>query len=359
MFESIILTAFVIGLISAVSLPMGAITTFFWNPSDRIIAILMAFGGGALLAALTIDLVASAVEKGNFHALAIGAICGGLMFVALNRIVNDYGGFLRKASTTVYYLRRKQYQWLQRISKHLKRVDLFKVLKDSDFRILAASIHSIEVNKGSWIYQCGDPSDNLYIIMSGHVDLINPRDQTKLPEHLKKYDVFGWRAIITGSPFSYSAFARSKVTLWVLPEQAFDILNLNSSEARQKVHLMLRSEDILSYLQQDQGLGQQQAEEWLDQATQSLVGRGVIPPAIKVRRNRHVFRNKIEYMQHIPLTQGLSLAAQEQISTRLIYKRHARGTSFYHRNETAERMFIIAHGEVNLFGADANARIWY
>jgi zinc transporter ZupT len=63
MFESIITTAYVIGLVSAVSLPMGAVTTFFWNPSERTIAILMAFAGGALLAALTIDMVASAVEK--------------------------------------------------------------------------------------------------------------------------------------------------------------------------------------------------------------------------------------------------------------------------------------------------------
>ena len=354
MFESIILTAFVIGLISAVSLPLGALTTFFWSPSDRNIAVLMAFGGGALLAALTIDLVASAVDKGHFHALAIGAIIGGLLFVGLNRIVNDYGGFLRKASTTVYYLRRKQHEWLKHIAKHLKRVDLFQVLKNADLRILASSIHSIDVKKGSWIYQCGDPSDNLYIIMSGHVELINPRDSSQPPEHLKKYDVFGWRALITGSPYSYSAFARINTTLLVLPRRAFEILNLNSSEARQKVHLMLRSEDILSYLQRDQGLSQQQAEGWLNQATSSLVSRGVVPPAIKVRRHRHAFRNKLEYMQHIPLTEGLSQAAQEKISSRLIFKRHARGSSFYHQNEPADRMFIIEHGEVHLFSANVS-----
>ena len=89
------------------------------------------------------------------------------------------------------------------------------------------------------------------------------------PERLKKYDVFGWRALITGSPYSYSAFARINTTLLVLPRHAFEILNLNSSEARQKVHLMLRSEDILSYLQRDQGLTQQQAEEWLESCNQS------------------------------------------------------------------------------------------
>ena len=352
MFESIILTAFFIGLISALSLPMGAVTTFFWSPSDRTIAILMAFGGGALLAALTIDLVASAVEKGHFHALAIGAICGGLMFVGLNSIVNDYGGFLRKASTTVYYLRRKQYQWLQRISQNLKRVDLFMDLKSEDYRMLAASIHTIDVKKGSWVYQCCDPSENLYIIMNGYVDLINPRDSSQSPERLKKYDVFGWRAIITGSPFSYSALAHSKVSLWVLPRRTFELLNLNSEAARRKVHAMLRSEDILSYLQKEQGLSQQQSEEWLNIATDSLVSTGIVPPASRVRRHRHAFRNKLEYMQHIPLTQGLSLAAQEQISSRLIYKRHPRGTSFYHQNDLAERMFIIEHGEVNLIAAN-------
>lgn len=309
-----------------------------------------------MLAALTIDLVASAVEKGHFHSLAIGAVCGGFLFVILNRVVNDYGGFLRKASTTVYYLRRKQHQWLKNIARHLKRVDLFNVLKNPELRILAASIRSIDIKKGNWIYQCGDPSDHLYIIMSGDVDLIDPRDKVHPPEHLHKYDVFGWRALITGSPFSYSAFARSDVTLLLLPKQSFEILNLNSSEARQKVHLMLRSENIMSYLQQNQGLSKRQAEEWLRQATRSLVSRGVVPPAIKVRRHKHAFRDRLEYMQHIPLTQGLSQAAQEQISLRLIYKQHARGTSFYNRGEPADRMFIIEHGEVHLFGINDNRR---
>ena len=58
-FDSSIYIAFSYGIISACSLPLGCLTTLFWKPSDRAIAFLMAFGGGALLAALTIDLVAS------------------------------------------------------------------------------------------------------------------------------------------------------------------------------------------------------------------------------------------------------------------------------------------------------------
>ena len=43
MLESIAWSAFVMGLVSAVSLPLGAATTRFWRPDDRATAILMAY----------------------------------------------------------------------------------------------------------------------------------------------------------------------------------------------------------------------------------------------------------------------------------------------------------------------------
>ncbi|MFV9615182.1 MAG: hypothetical protein ACNYZG_04450 [Gammaproteobacteria bacterium] len=142
----------------------------------------MAFGGGALLAALTIDLAGSAVEQGNFNALAISTIIGGLMFIGLNRIVNDYGGFLRKVSTTVYYLRRKQHQRLKRIARQLNRVNLFENLPNQDFSLLAALIRNIDIRLCNWIYTEGDPSEFLYIVIDGDVELVNSRDRTQTPE---------------------------------------------------------------------------------------------------------------------------------------------------------------------------------
>jgi len=62
--ESTSLNAFAIGLFSAASLPLGALVAMFWIPRQKIIAVLMAFGGGALLAALTIDLVCKNLENG-------------------------------------------------------------------------------------------------------------------------------------------------------------------------------------------------------------------------------------------------------------------------------------------------------
>lgn len=50
------------GLISVCSLPLGTLTSAVWKPGNRALAVLMAFGSGALLAALTIDLIGSALE---------------------------------------------------------------------------------------------------------------------------------------------------------------------------------------------------------------------------------------------------------------------------------------------------------
>ena len=70
------LQAFMFGLISAASLPLGALVAYVWSPGNRVIAGMMAFGSGALLAALTIDLVAEALERGDFFPLAIGCLVG-------------------------------------------------------------------------------------------------------------------------------------------------------------------------------------------------------------------------------------------------------------------------------------------
>ena len=71
MADSLLFLAFSLGIVSACSLPLGTLTTLIWRPDDRSVGILMSFGGGALLAALTIDLVGSALAKGEFYWLSV------------------------------------------------------------------------------------------------------------------------------------------------------------------------------------------------------------------------------------------------------------------------------------------------
>lgn len=337
-----------LGLISALSLPLGALTSFFWRPTDRTTAILMAFGGGALLAALTIDLVASSVEQGHFYALAIGAIIGGLLFLALNQIINDYGGFLRKASTTFYYLRRKQHQRIRQIAHQINRVKLFHELRTRDFKALAASVSTVEYRKGQWIYQGGDPGEALYIVASGAVELFDPIREMSSVDVLGKFDVFGWKSVLAGAPTGHSAAAKEDVTLWVIPKGAIDTLILGSPEFLQVVHLQLRSREISEYLKNQQGMTVQQVSEWQDIACRSLMKKGDYPEALEVKRNTEGFLADIDRIRRFPLIHGLPPEEEELIASLLVFKRYPRGESFFHQRDLSDRMFFIEAGEVNL-----------
>lgn len=346
--ESVAGTAFLMGLISACSLPLGAVTSVFWRPTDRTVAFLMAFGGGALLAALTIDLVGSAVARGHFYFLAFGCILGGLLFVALNEIVNDYGGFLRKASTTVYHLRRKEHRWFKRVFSGLGRLDIFKEISSSEFKGLATYIRSETYKQGNWIFRPGDPSDALYVVADGEVELLIPKNQNRFRERLYRNDAFGRLAFLTGAPHANGALAARDTTVWVLPRVAFVHLLPNSPTLQQAVHRWLRGAELQRYLQESHGMTIEQAQNWSDAAVRSLGTRGTVPPAVEVARKDLEFRSVANQISRLPIFADLPAHELEAIASRILFKRYQRGETFFHPGEPADRLYIIERGEVSL-----------
>lgn len=139
-FESVVLSALFYGLISAATLPLGAFLGVVWRPPDRVIAFLLAFGGGALLAALTIDLIAPGVDRGHFPDLAIGAMVGGFLFKLLDFLVNRKGGYLRKLSTAMTYWRNQARERLEAVLGSVRRTQPL-----GDLSAAAGSIRSAEV----------------------------------------------------------------------------------------------------------------------------------------------------------------------------------------------------------------------
>ena len=58
--------SFIFGMLSASALPLGALVAKQWKPKQKIGAFMMAFGAGAVLAVITIDLVSNALKRENF-----------------------------------------------------------------------------------------------------------------------------------------------------------------------------------------------------------------------------------------------------------------------------------------------------
>lgn len=227
---STLITAFVLGLISACSLPLGTITSAFWRPGDRVIAFLMSFGGGALLAALMIDLAGPALTKGHFYELAAGCILGGILFVTLDQLVNQKGGFLRKMSTTVFYLRRKEAKRFKTLLTRLKRLSVFTGLPRDVISQLGAAIVSHPIKKGETLFRENDPGGCSFIIEYGSVDLLDSRNGMKRLARLKKGDSFGHNAFLTNSRHAAVAKVQHDGRVFILPRTAFEQLVTESEE---------------------------------------------------------------------------------------------------------------------------------
>ncbi|MCD6068647.1 MAG: MlotiK1 channel [Bacteroidetes bacterium] len=118
--------AFGLGAISAISLPLGSLAGILFKPKASVTAAFTAFGAGALMAALSVELIAPTVMEivgqassptGMVHdkshafytmgALLVGCILGGLLFFFLDEAVNSHGGFLRKMSTMITFFKKK------------------------------------------------------------------------------------------------------------------------------------------------------------------------------------------------------------------------------------------------------------
>ncbi len=254
MAESLTLLALSMGILSACSLPLGTLTTLFWRPDDRSVGILMAFGAGALLAALTIDLVGSALAQGHFPWLAVGCVLGGGMFVMLNNIVNHHGGVLRKSSTVVHYLRRRRRKRFKKALGHLERIAIFRDLGREDVEDLASAVIDAEFEAGAPIFSVGDPSDFLYVVGEGEVSTTDPGSLQGAPLVHRIGGTPGQHAFITGSPHTRHAVATQDSRIWMLPREEFQrALGISATLAASTAEVV-SSDSVAGYLENRQGL---------------------------------------------------------------------------------------------------------
>jgi len=281
MLEGLAFRALIFGLISAVALPLGALTSRFWKPKDKVVAFLMAFGSGALLAALTIDLVGDALEKGDFYPLALGCILGGLFFVGLNHVVNNKGGFLRKAATTINYLRKKKVRQYKKICQKLSQIPLFHHLPPEEIQALVHYVSSRTYQKGSTVLRQGEPGDSLFIIESGKVDIVDVKSNMRKIAELKENDVLGEMAIMTGEPRSATAVTATDTKVWIILKEHFDLLIRNSPRLAEAVKKLVSAR--ITDLKEKQTIDPEKAKQWERKALDNLDEVITIPTGTEIK----------------------------------------------------------------------------
>jgi zinc transporter, ZIP family len=86
------------GLVAGAALVVGAAIAYLAPVPRRIIAGVMAFGGGVLISALAFELMEEAYERGGLTATATGFLSGATIFTAANWYLSRSGAKHRKRS---------------------------------------------------------------------------------------------------------------------------------------------------------------------------------------------------------------------------------------------------------------------
>ena len=234
------------GIVSAVSLPVGALLGLLLKPGKRITSVLMAFGAGALLFALTIELFSEMLHYSSQHGnqfilvAIVGAVLGGLFFDVLNQLLNNKGAFLRSFSKTRKYLVKLKTIMAKRLIKELSSINLLSALPPEAIARLMPHMKREKVEAGKVIFREGDLGSTLYFVVSGNVEILR-KDETKTDRSiaiLKENDTFGEMALLSHLPRNATAQAKTTVEVLKVLHSDFNSLLSDSDELRSATHAL-------------------------------------------------------------------------------------------------------------------------
>lgn len=161
------------------SLNIGSVIGVTCLPSKKVRAILMAFGGGALLFALSIELfgrVLHTAEAAGTTApvwvMEASAVIGGCFFAFLNYALNKFGADFRKESTSKSRFARLRRMLMQRLALRLTKIPFFSVMNLDEIKdLIQCAMYKQRFAPGDVILCGDDGSKGIFFILSGEVHL--------------------------------------------------------------------------------------------------------------------------------------------------------------------------------------------
>jgi len=271
-----VVLAFAFGGLSALSLPVGAALGLWLRPSLKVTAAVMAFGAGALLCALALELVVPAMAhfpddpQEGFKWMASGAILGSVIFIVLDQALSNMGAYLRKASTISQKLKRTKKQHYKGLLHRFSRVELMVNLPPEETRRIISHVKKRIFPKGVVIFRQGDLGDALYLIESGRV-----RIHAHLTEHgeevgvttLGHGEIFGEIALLTGVPRTATVEADEDTVVWQIQKDDFDHIVIVSPKLRKALEQLVEARQGKNL---GAGITPEDSANWISRAGHNL-----------------------------------------------------------------------------------------
>jgi CRP-like cAMP-binding protein len=231
------------GTIAAVamfSVVLGSVLGLLLKPRERIVANILAFGAGALINALAVDLaygtalhLKHALHISGFAAwsyVAGGFVVGGLFYFFASGYIDARGGAPRHPYRMKMMVLAARHAVARSVAAGLSRVGLLRALTPAEFDELLPRLDRVCVAGGALILRQGDPVDGVYFLVEGQVRVLHDtartpdlRDDTILAV-LGPGDVFGELELLGGSRSSSSVQALGDCVLMRLGRDDFEAL---------------------------------------------------------------------------------------------------------------------------------------
>ena len=240
--------AFLWGVGSAISLPLGALLGIWWKPKQKINSAFMAFGAGALLFALTIELfghVPHHVESHGYWALLAaigGALAGGALFDGLNNILNNRGAYLRKLSSAKDYLISLRKKRNKKLIEQLGKIKILSKLGPQQMAKLVNKVHTLNVDSGTKVFSQGDVSDSMYFVVSGGIEIIlHDSKADKSIALLEAEETFGELGVVSEQARSADAISKEDSVLFQVKKADVDSIIANIPELKKSIDELVKT----------------------------------------------------------------------------------------------------------------------
>lgn len=249
------LIASLLAVVSMLSMVIGTWIGTSVRPSQRTGAIVMAFGTGALIQALAIELAMKSAQRlmaaeqmSGFDAwlrVAGGFIIGGLFYYFVNKWLEQRGAALRHPALAKFYALRTKQEESSQLLSHLSKAEIVRSLPPEEVEGVLTCVEQVTVRNGEMIFQQGDPGNAFYIIKSGTVNIVSETDgRQRTIAALGPGQSFGEMALLSGETRSASAVAAADTDLLRLGKEQFTAL-LEVSPALRAAVEQLNSQRIL------------------------------------------------------------------------------------------------------------------
>src|SRR5216683_1332569 len=221
-----------LGLATTSSVMLGAVLGLYLPFPKKVLAGVLAFAAGSLIAALAIelgfegayDLVRhGASVRGAWVSIAGGFAVGAVIYYVTSLFLEQKGAALRYPSRFLEYaLDRKRRAVGEKLAL-LSNCDLLRHLPAEQIEPLLDRVQEREAKAGEIVFRTGDPGDALYIIVSGGVEVLNGSDQRTIAE-LGDGQAFGEMALLSDGTRTATIRAKTDTRLLAIGKDDFDRL---------------------------------------------------------------------------------------------------------------------------------------